>query len=376
MLRPYWTVCLAVLTAASLKDLANCDPLRKDMRNNPIAQKSCPKKTRAEPSKLTVASDCPPDAAFAGKASFDFTTANWDNVLDFWAVDEATANDKKRLDFDTDGNGVAMGMWKPGDAPTLVSSKYLLFGKVSVTLRAAKGNGLITAVVLKSDSGDEIDWELLGAYDNQAQTNYFYDGQALFNTYNDTYDLAASSFDAFQKYSLEWTDQFLSFSVNDTIRKVWYVGEIPAAKWPQTPMQVKLGVWSVRNDSDRGEIAWAGGVPDWGSAPYRGYFQSVEVEDYTGFCNQTDGYVEYQYDERTAGWQKIRIAGCQSRPGPELPAPSPVHTGDATATETGETGGRETTTAADDDNGGGAGLSAGPSSTLAAVLCLVWFLVL
>ncbi|KID78596.1 uncharacterized protein G6M90_00g044170 [Metarhizium brunneum] len=374
MLRPYWMVCLAALTAASLKDLANCDPLRKDMRNDPIAQKSCPKKTRTEPSKLTVASDCPPDAAFAGKASFDFTTANWDNVLDFWAVDEATANDKKRLDFDTDGNGVAMGMWKPGDAPTLVSSKYLLFGKVSVTLRAAKGNGLITAVVLKSDSGDEIDWELLGAYDNQAQTNYFYDGQALFNTYNDTYDLAASSFDALQKYSLEWTDQFLSFSVNDTIRKVWYVGEIPAAKWPQTPMQVKLGVWSVRNDSDRGEIAWAGGVPDWGSAPYRGYFQSIEVEDYTGFCNQTDGYVEYQYDERTAGWQKIRIAGCQSRPGPELPAPSPVHTGDATATETGETGGPETT-AADDDNGG-AGLSAGPSSALAAVLCLVWFLVL
>lgn len=158
MLRPYWTVCLAALTAASLKDLANCDPLRKDMRNDPIAQKSCPKKTRTEPSKLTVASDCPPDAAFAGKASFDFTTANWDNVLDFWAVDEATASDKKRLDFDTEGNGVAMGMWKPGDAPTLVSSKYLLFGKVSVTLRAAKGNGLITAVVLKSDSGDEIDW--------------------------------------------------------------------------------------------------------------------------------------------------------------------------------------------------------------------------
>lgn len=51
-----------------------------------------------------------------------------------------------------------MGMWNPGDAPTLVSNKYLLFGKISVTLQAAKGKGLITAVVLKSDSGDEIDW--------------------------------------------------------------------------------------------------------------------------------------------------------------------------------------------------------------------------
>ncbi|KHN97149.1 cell wall glucanosyltransferase Mwg1 [Metarhizium album ARSEF 1941] len=337
MLRPrWWPLCLAALAAASLKDLASCDPLRKDMH-------------------------CPPDAAFAGKASFDFTASDWDKVLDFWGVDEATASDRKRLDFDTAGDGLAMGMWKPGDAPTLVSSKYLLFGKVSVTLRAAEGRGLVTAMVLKSDSGDEIDW-----------TNYFYDGQALFNTYNDTYDLATSSFGAFHKFSLEWTDQFLSFSVNDTIRKVWYVGEIPAAKWPQTPMQVKLGVWSVGNDSDAGEIEWAGGLPDWASAPHRAYFRSVEMEDYTGFCNRTDGPVEYQYDERTVGWQKIRIAGCESRPGPELPSPSPVRTADATATETSQSD--ETTSTAGDDDNGGTGLSTGLSSTLAAVVCLAWFL--
>ncbi|OAA49675.1 cell wall glucanosyltransferase Mwg1 [Metarhizium rileyi] len=350
---PCWTLCLATLAAASLKDLAHCDPLRKDMR-------------------------CPPDAAFAGKSSFDFTTANWDNVVDFWGVDEATSNDKKKLDFETGGNGVAMGMWKAGDAPTLVSNKYLLFGKVSVTLQAAKGNGLITAMVLKSDSGDEIDWELLGAYDNQAQTNYFYDGQALFNTYNDTYDLSTSSFDAFHTYSLEWTDQFLSFSVNDTIRKVWYVGEIPQAKWPQTPMQVKLGVWSVSNDSDGGEIEWAGGVPDWGSAPHKAYFRTVEMEDYMGFCNQTEGHVEYQYDERTSGWQKIRIAGCQSRPGPTLPTPSPVQTGEATATttttETGEDAEPKETGPGDDE--GSARLSMVWSSTLGAVLCLAWFFIL
>lgn len=51
-----------------------------------------------------------------------------------------------------------MGMFRTGDAPTLASNKYLLFGKVSVTMQAAKGAGLITAMVLKSDSGDEIDW--------------------------------------------------------------------------------------------------------------------------------------------------------------------------------------------------------------------------
>lgn len=102
--------------------------------------------------------DCPPNPAYAGKASFDFTTANKDNVLDFWSTDEETSQDEKRLDFETDGKGVAMGMWNQGQAPTLISTKYLLFGKVSVTLQAARGRGLITAVVLKSNSGDEIDW--------------------------------------------------------------------------------------------------------------------------------------------------------------------------------------------------------------------------
>ncbi|KAG6157775.1 hypothetical protein E4U35_005664 [Claviceps purpurea] len=84
----------------------------------------------------------------------------WDDehFAAFWAVDNSTAEDRKCLDFGTDGKGVAMGMFKTGDAPTLASNKYLLFGKVSVTMQAAKGAGLITAMVLKSDSGDEIDW--------------------------------------------------------------------------------------------------------------------------------------------------------------------------------------------------------------------------
>lgn len=49
-------------------------------------------------------------------------------------------------------------MWEAGQAPTLTSKDYLFFGKVTVELQAAKGKGLITAIVLKSDSGDEIDF--------------------------------------------------------------------------------------------------------------------------------------------------------------------------------------------------------------------------
>lgn len=83
--------------------------------------------------------DCPPDAAFAGNASFDFiNTGPGDEFDAFWAADNTTLH-HHGLDFDTNGNGLALAVRKAGDAPTLVSHKYLLFGKVSVTAKAARG---------------------------------------------------------------------------------------------------------------------------------------------------------------------------------------------------------------------------------------------
>lgn len=128
-------------------------------------------------------------------------------------------------------------------------------------------------------------------------------------------------------------------------------------------MHLKLGLWSVGRDSDAGEIAWAGGLPDWSTttapaAPalakgnsevgagvereqgreYVAWFSRVQVHDYTGLCDALDpsedegdgddvdynhaGGVEYQYDERTVGWQNVRIKGCTRRDGPPLQAPS------------------------------------------------------
>ena len=102
---------------------------------------------------------CPPDPGFAAKAAFDFSDASWDDSFeDFWSVDNQTADDKSQLDFDTDDDGVAVALLDPGQAPTLTSKKYLFFGKVSAELRGAPGKGVVTALVLKSDSGDEIDW--------------------------------------------------------------------------------------------------------------------------------------------------------------------------------------------------------------------------
>ncbi|KAK1251613.1 hypothetical protein MKX07_007092 [Trichoderma sp. CBMAI-0711] len=320
---------LALPVLASLKDLSNCDPLKKDAH-------------------------CPPDPAFATETSFNFTRTSWDDdqFTSFWTADSSTIKDKRQLALNsTDGKGAAFIVWQDGQAPTLTSTKYLLFGKVSVQVQAAKGPGLITAIVLKSDSGDEIDWELLGAYENQAQTNYFYDGQPLFNTYNTTHHLDASSFAQPHTYAIEWTPASLTFSIDGVVRKTWHnpsddssslatsdsESVIPASNWPQTPMQIKLGIWSVSNASDPGTISWAGGLPDWSGAAthaadkddlsYAAHFLSLQLQDYVGGCNETDsgsGSIEYLYDERTTGWQDIDLKGCANRAAPgENPPPPP-----------------------------------------------------
>lgn len=230
--------------------------------------------------------------------------------------------------------------------------------------------------------------ELLGAYENQAQSNYFYDGEALFNTYNNTYHLDSSSYSAFHKYSIEWTDKILRFSIDDKEQKTWHIGEIPADKWPQTPMQVKLGIWAVAKDSDPGEIAWAGGVPDWNKGPYKAYFKALEVEDYTGMCNETEGSVEYQYNERTWGWQNIQVKGCKKRSIPGMQPPSfssrpgqPTKTDDGLYSSPNPTDATSTDDATPTETSDGEGdEDAAPvarwvSSPLAAVVVLGWLLI-
>lgn len=166
---------------------------------------------------------------------------------------------------------------------------------------------------------------MLGSDKTQAQTNYFYDGHALYNTYNTTYSLgSSSSYDQFHTYTLEWTDTVLKFSIDGDDRKIWHIqttdshhkpqDTIPTEKWPQTPMQIKLGVWAVNPDSDAGEIIWAGGVPNWNEQPFTAEFRNVQLTDYMGWCEEpSQEDMEYRYDERTHGWADVKVVGCKKR---------------------------------------------------------------
>ena len=55
-------------------------------------------------------------------------------------------------------DGAVFRIAKPKDAPTIVSSFYIMWGRYEVVIKPAPGAGIISSIVLQSDDLDEIDW--------------------------------------------------------------------------------------------------------------------------------------------------------------------------------------------------------------------------
>lgn len=61
-------------------------------------------------------------------------------------------------DIDFKPEGASLAIKKRFDYPTLISDTYMFFGYVEAKVKCARGQGIITAIVLQSDTRDEIDF--------------------------------------------------------------------------------------------------------------------------------------------------------------------------------------------------------------------------
>ena len=160
-------------------------------------------------------SGCPADTALGTSINADFRNG---------ASSQFTASGNPTYN----SNGAALTVSGAGDAPTLESNWYIMFGKVSVTMKAAPGTGIVSSSVLQSDDLDEIDWEWLGGQGTQVQSNYFGKGQTT------TYDRAAvhavdNTEGQYHTYTIEWTDE------PDRMADRWHDGtsaERKRREWP------------------------------------------------------------------------------------------------------------------------------------------------
>lgn len=241
-------------------------------------------------------------------------------------------------------DGVTFTISNSGDAPQLNSVFYIMFGKVDITMKCAPGTGIVTSVVLQSDDLDEIDMEFLGVDNSQVQTMYFGKGQRAPDPL--VYAAAPNNQDEFVTYSFDWTSERIVWSVGGTDVRVLESSSYPEF-YPQTPMQLKFGIWAGGDPSNpEGTVAWAGGSTDYSQGPFSATVQKVAVTDYsTG--------TKYSYGDMSGTWESIRSDGG------EINANA-----DQAATVTTVTGATASTGSA---NFPGSGIAGGSSTTVSSV---------
>jgi hypothetical protein len=215
------------------------------------------------------------------------------------SVDSFTASGNPTYD----SSGAHFTVAKAGDAPQLTSRFYIMFGKVSITMKSAPGAGIVSTLVLQSDTLDEIDMEWLGADDTEVQTNYF--GKGDVTTYNrGAFNPASNNQGQFITYDIEWTQTQITWSVGGKVVRVLTPATADANQYPQSPMQVKFGSWSGGDAASNapGTISWARGPTDWSKGPFTMSVSSIAIIDYsTG--------TQYKYGDTSGSWQSIQAVG-------------------------------------------------------------------
>lgn len=216
---------------------------------------------------------CPADPALGTSHTFNLTS---NSLGDTWNTTAGT------VDY-SNNQGGRFTIAKKGDSPTVKSDFYIFFGEVHVVMKAAKGQGIVSSIVLESDDLDEIDWEFLGGNNTVVETNYFGKGNTT------AYDRAiyypvATPTDSFHEYSVKWTKAAVQWLIDGTVvRTLAYADANGGSNFPQTPMNVRLGIWAGGDPSEpKGTIEWAQGETDYSKVPFTMVVQSVNVIDYSG----------------------------------------------------------------------------------------------
>ena len=199
-------------------------------------------------------------------------------------------------------NGANFVVKEQGDHPTIQSDNYFFFGYVEVKMQAAAGQGIVSSIVMQSDDLDEVDWEFTGTDTTQTQTNYFGKGDTT------TYDRAiwfpvASPQTSMHTYAVNWTSSALVWLIDGVaVRTLNYGDAQGGARFPQTPMKLKVGIWAGGDPSNgQGTIEWSGGPTTFGPS-YTMSVASINIVNYSPASS-------YAFGDTSGSWGSIKVSG-------------------------------------------------------------------
>ncbi|KAK4157413.1 putative glycosidase crf1 [Chaetomidium leptoderma] len=240
---------------------------------------------------------CPPNPAFGMDLNFNFNRTPDVNIWETTVGPVSWhAND-----------GAGFRLAKQGDSPTIRSKFYYFWGRTEVHLKAAKGTGVISSIMMLSDNLDEIDWEFFGGNETVAQSNYFGKGFQPDVPNAEYYNVAGGVQNDYHNYTSIWTKDFLDFYIDgDKVRRLEPKDANNSYYYPQTPMRLSIGIWAGGDPRmPPGTREWAGGDTDYSQAPFDMFVKSAHVEDYSSGK-------EYLYSDKSGSWESIKIVAGNS----------------------------------------------------------------
>jgi beta-glucanase (GH16 family) len=237
--------------------------------------------------------DCPLDTAL-GVANYSINFVNSVMTDRVWNTTAGTIN--------YGNEGAEFTINQRGDSPTVQTNFYIFGGQVEVIMKAATGQGIISSIVLESDDLDEVDWEFMGGNNSYVETNYFGKGNTtLFN--RAIYYPVSTPEDTFHNYTTDWSEDKIDWYIDGQIvRTLEAVDAYGGYNFPQTPMNIRIGIWAGGDSSEpKGTIEWAGGLTNYNAAPFTMTVQSVRVTD--AHRNVT----QYKYGNTSGSWGSIEM---------------------------------------------------------------------
>ncbi|KAF1831176.1 hypothetical protein BDW02DRAFT_557424 [Decorospora gaudefroyi] len=257
---------------------------------------------------------CPNMQALGGNATFNWNKTGIIQNDKVWRM----PNQGK---IDWDGYGATFTIERSGDSPTANSVFYMLFGRLEVVMRVAKGKGIISSAILQSEDLDEVDWEFQGS-SPQILTNYYGKGDNTTADRGENFDLDFVPQDDFHNYTLDWTKDRIQWWVDDKqIRELKYAEAEGGTRYPQTPMNVRIGAWAAGDvtKNQKGVVEWAGGETDFSEGPFTMTVKTVYAKDYTSAS-------EYSWEDMDSSgdWQKVKVIEGKSDVLQEIQSPSGV----------------------------------------------------
>lgn len=126
----------------------------------------------------------------------------------------------------------------PFGGTRISSNEYFQYGTVEVEMMMAKGENVVTAIVLLADNKDEIDYEFVGKDTSIIQSNLYYKGEPIYETnaeyHNTNLDLTTS----FNNYTIVWQPGNLRWFINGKLLR-------RETMFPDTASKLYIGIWGA-----------------------------------------------------------------------------------------------------------------------------------